>query len=250
MSTTPARSRGCTMESRGWSISTKLSRLTRRFFFSSRRRHTRWNCDWSSDVCSSDLARARSGTSRSRARPRPAARPATPRAAGRGRSGGSSEARAGGGAGLPHAEEVHHETELVLVVVPVDVLGAHRPAAEAPIDADPILDRGPLEDVPGRGAPDVEVAQQSHHGLRAKVPGGGLLIEPRAHRDLKPRIGQPDVRVGLAQSEVIDIVPGVRTEADPLARLDREVCVGVSERPGPSVHLVRLASPTSRSGPS
>src|SRR6516164_11769708 len=26
------------------------------FFFSSRRRHTRWNCDWSSDVGSSDLA--------------------------------------------------------------------------------------------------------------------------------------------------------------------------------------------------
>src|SRR5689334_25101806 len=25
------------------------------FFFSSRRRNTRWNCDWSSDVCSSDL---------------------------------------------------------------------------------------------------------------------------------------------------------------------------------------------------
>src|SRR6267143_922449 len=25
------------------------------FFFSSRRRHTIWNCDWSSDVCSSDL---------------------------------------------------------------------------------------------------------------------------------------------------------------------------------------------------
>src|SRR6266568_6024883 len=25
------------------------------FFFSSRRRHARWNCDWSSDVCSSDL---------------------------------------------------------------------------------------------------------------------------------------------------------------------------------------------------
>src|SRR6267143_2312474 len=28
------------------------------FFFSSRRRHTRWNCDWSSDVCSSDLSPA------------------------------------------------------------------------------------------------------------------------------------------------------------------------------------------------
>src|SRR5207237_3380638 len=28
------------------------------FFFSSRRRHTRFKCDWSSDVCSSDLANA------------------------------------------------------------------------------------------------------------------------------------------------------------------------------------------------
>src|SRR2546430_11025026 len=29
------------------------------FFFSSRRRHTRFDCDWSSDVCSSDLDGAR-----------------------------------------------------------------------------------------------------------------------------------------------------------------------------------------------
>src|SRR2546430_9011599 len=29
------------------------------FFFSSRRRHTRFDCDWSSDVCSSDLRPAR-----------------------------------------------------------------------------------------------------------------------------------------------------------------------------------------------
>src|SRR6266487_5615000 len=29
------------------------------FFFSSRRRHTRWTGDWSSDVCSSDLDAAR-----------------------------------------------------------------------------------------------------------------------------------------------------------------------------------------------
>src|SRR5207237_4694830 len=29
------------------------------FFFSSRRRHTRFKCDWSSDVCSSDLGRVR-----------------------------------------------------------------------------------------------------------------------------------------------------------------------------------------------
>src|SRR5260370_32059297 len=29
------------------------------FFFSSRRRHTRFKCDWSSDVCSSDLTASR-----------------------------------------------------------------------------------------------------------------------------------------------------------------------------------------------
>src|SRR6266571_7148572 len=29
------------------------------FFFSSRRRHTRLTCDWSSDVCSSDLCQGR-----------------------------------------------------------------------------------------------------------------------------------------------------------------------------------------------
>src|SRR6266853_2918099 len=29
------------------------------FFFSSRRRHTRFDCDWSSDVCSSDLEHER-----------------------------------------------------------------------------------------------------------------------------------------------------------------------------------------------
>src|SRR2546427_2935916 len=42
------------------------------FFFSSRRRHTRFDCDWSSDVCSSDLklvAKLAAG----RAKPRPGA---------------------------------------------------------------------------------------------------------------------------------------------------------------------------------
>src|SRR2546430_12968950 len=39
-------------------------RYARCFLFSSRRRHTRFACDWSSDVCSSDLARKRSPSSR------------------------------------------------------------------------------------------------------------------------------------------------------------------------------------------
>src|SRR5260370_15717115 len=32
------------------------------FFFSSRRRHTRFKCDWSSDVCSSDLTATQAPT--------------------------------------------------------------------------------------------------------------------------------------------------------------------------------------------
>src|SRR3989475_3283268 len=35
-----------------WGVGVRLI-----FFFSSRRRHTRFDCDWSSDVCSSDLSR-------------------------------------------------------------------------------------------------------------------------------------------------------------------------------------------------
>src|SRR2546430_12924884 len=35
-----------------------------KFFFSSRRRHTRFDCDWSSDVCSSDLWQTRHSTPR------------------------------------------------------------------------------------------------------------------------------------------------------------------------------------------
>src|SRR2546430_17316486 len=36
------------------------------FFFSSRRRHTRFDCDWSSDVCSSDLGVELDGTAQKR----------------------------------------------------------------------------------------------------------------------------------------------------------------------------------------
>src|SRR2546430_12634448 len=36
-------------------VEVDAARLLNCFFFSSRRRHTRFDCDWSSDVCSSDL---------------------------------------------------------------------------------------------------------------------------------------------------------------------------------------------------
>src|SRR5260370_18790457 len=35
-----------------------MPQITELFFFSSIRRHTRFKCDWSSDVCSSDLIKA------------------------------------------------------------------------------------------------------------------------------------------------------------------------------------------------
>src|SRR2546430_15184465 len=38
-----------------------MVRVNLRFFFSSRRRHTRFDCDWSSDVCSSDVGVGNSG---------------------------------------------------------------------------------------------------------------------------------------------------------------------------------------------
>src|SRR5690348_18123856 len=44
------------------------------FFFSSRRRHTRWTGDWSSDVCSSDLPR-RHGSARGNTRYSPSQDP-------------------------------------------------------------------------------------------------------------------------------------------------------------------------------
>src|SRR5256886_5254504 len=40
------------------------------FFFSSRRRHTRFDCDWSSDVCSSDLRSSPAHPARAKARSR------------------------------------------------------------------------------------------------------------------------------------------------------------------------------------
>src|SRR2546430_12441791 len=43
------------MISAGWVPSREDFTCWLLFFFSSRRRHTRFDCDWSSDVCSSDL---------------------------------------------------------------------------------------------------------------------------------------------------------------------------------------------------
>src|SRR5260370_32672905 len=47
--------------SMGYRVKLPCSVLLLIFFFSSRRRHTRFKCDWSSDVCSSDLS-SRGGT--------------------------------------------------------------------------------------------------------------------------------------------------------------------------------------------
>src|SRR2546430_4705365 len=51
----------CSVTTSSWGVSLNMSELCAYdmllvFFFSSRRRHTRFDCDWSSDVCSSDLS--------------------------------------------------------------------------------------------------------------------------------------------------------------------------------------------------
>src|SRR5439155_17453831 len=45
----------CTLSKRSRPPVSPTSPMSIFFFFSSRRRHTRWPRDWSSDVCSSDL---------------------------------------------------------------------------------------------------------------------------------------------------------------------------------------------------
>src|SRR5688572_32475991 len=60
----PSRSRSCTSSWWPAGLVDLLRTLARKgvlFFFSSRRRHTRFDCDWSSDVCSSDLVDKRIG---------------------------------------------------------------------------------------------------------------------------------------------------------------------------------------------
>src|SRR2546430_9743035 len=65
------------------------------FFFSSRRRHTRFDCDWSSDVCSSDLG---SCPPPAKHEPRGSAHRRWP--------GARADGRVGGTAGPGHRERV------------------------------------------------------------------------------------------------------------------------------------------------
>src|SRR5256886_4714400 len=70
-------------------------------FFSSRRRHTRFDCDWSSDVCSSDLGRRASRRTKSSRSPSDATRRVGRRTARGARSCGGSARPAGGEADRP-----------------------------------------------------------------------------------------------------------------------------------------------------
>src|SRR5260370_38975251 len=76
-------------------------RLVLDFFFSSRRRHTRFKCDWSSDVCSSDLPRCATSPRRKRT----SNETATTRGATRSRAKGRPEAGKIGKASWREREE-------------------------------------------------------------------------------------------------------------------------------------------------
>src|SRR6185295_2085728 len=152
-----------------------------------------------------------------------------------------SEARPGRGAHLTQTQEVDRDAKLVLVTVTVHVFGHDGPAAEAPVDAHPVLDRPPSQDVPGGGPADVDVAQHLHQRFRLQVPVVALLVETGTDRHREPRIHEADVRVGLPQAQIVDIVPGIGVEADPLVGFDREIAVEVLQGLGDRAHLEGLA---------
>src|SRR5690348_17873621 len=79
------------------------------FFFSSRRRHTRWTGDWSSDVCSSDLPYGRPRRRRRDRRAHPRDRRELFAARNRGRCGGPSSR----GRSEEHTSELQSPVHLV-----------------------------------------------------------------------------------------------------------------------------------------
>src|SRR6266487_6152590 len=135
------------------------------FFFSSRRRHTRWTGDWSSDVCSSDLGRGRS-------------LPVALVAAGAAlltcalrRSGGlASEC-----AGIPGAG----------VLAAAARPGVHRPGADAG------RRRGHGPDAGAAAAKGAVVGGRAGLGGVAGAPGGGLAALAGGAAHLRPAGGAP-----------------------------------------------------------
>src|SRR5256886_2207456 len=167
------------------------------FFFSSRRRHTRFDCDWSSDVCSSDLepcdgaggGRLRSRTDGPRAPPRGgrrrrlrAGRGAPGPRAGRG---GRRRARRARGRAAPREAEVRRRRRLVGAgaprrYVPRLAVGAGRsPKPLGPArarDARPGLGRLA---VPPRLRPRPPLPHGQHVNARVHRHERGLPLERR-----------------------------------------------------------------------
>src|SRR6266568_3282846 len=144
------------------------------FFFSSRRRHTRWNCDWSSDVCSSDLDVDR-GTQEGPGGSRPqrqadseAAQPPARRAepAVRGQSGGRA----------PPAGEGDHEGTVTATGKHGELLAAAEPGRKA-------ASRGPGHQagVAVRRGPAVEQIEEPGVTRSGESPAGmpHVITSPR-----------------------------------------------------------------------
>src|SRR5690625_1880269 len=140
------------------------------FFFSSRRRHTRWPRDWSSDVCSSDLHRDPRGG----------------HAAAHGRGG-----RLARGGGLPHGgRRVLDRLPLGHQTHPADARGrrgrrGHRPGLAAR-DAPPRADQHALPDpLSGPGRPDPHPAAPPPLGRPAPHPAA--LTHPASPTPIRCR---------------------------------------------------------------
>lgn len=107
----------------------------------------------------------------------------------------ATEVGTGRDADMAQAQEIDRYTDLVLAPAAIDVFGDDRPAAEAPVDVDPVLDRLLCRDVPGAVSAQVHIVEHHHPRFRLHVPAIDLLVEARAyrHRPRWPR-ANPDRR--------------------------------------------------------
>src|SRR6266487_4584445 len=141
------------------------------FFFSSRRRHTRWTGDWSSDVCSSDLASLKDvGAARSIVIDE-----RNEILAGNGVLAGAAEA------GLTKLQIIEADGDTIIAV--------RRRGTDGRAEAGPGYLRQPLGRVGGVERRAVGSGPEERRGLERVFPRGGA---PDAAGGCRRREGRPD----------------------------------------------------------
>ena len=131
---------------------------------------------------------------------------------------------------LPDAQEIDGEPELAVLAVAVDVPGRDRPAVEVDIELPAGLRRPTARDVPGTAHLRVHEPRQPRRPARLYEAKALLLVESRP--DVRGEIAEDrdDLRVGVPEPQVVDIVPGIGSEAEVLVRLEDSLGHEILER--------------------